>query len=84
MFCNYYSKILINRSRKDSKYEMGIYNGPSLNNPSLCSIRLFPNERDKDVSIDHICRRNPRRHKIYLVQRYMGIVCWTVYRSPIE
>ena len=80
MFCNYYSNILINRSRKDSKYEMGIYNGPSLNNPSLCSIRLFPNERDKDVSIDHICRRNPRRHKIYLVQRYMGIVCRTVCR----
>lgn len=53
---------------------MGVYNGPSIKDPSLCSIRLFPSERDIDVSIDRVCRRNPRRHKIYLVQRYLGIV----------
>lgn len=65
---------LLYSNKKDSKYEMGVYNGPSIRDPSLCSIRLFPSERDIDVSIDRVCRRNPRRHKIYLVQRYLGIV----------
>ena len=53
--------------------QQGIYLGPA-GAPGLYSIRLFPSEREEFVTLDCVCRRHVKPLKIYIIQRYNGIV----------
>ena len=64
--------IIISR-RGAQQLQQGIYLGPA-GAPGLYSIRLFPSEREEFVTLDCVCRRHVKPRKIYIIQRYNGIV----------
>ena len=55
------------------KYQYGVYLGCG-DSPGSYAVRLFPSETEVFVKLDQLHRRHVKPRKIYVIQRYSGIV----------
>ena len=62
-------------SRSESKkFLPGIYMGTSAMLSDHYMVRIFPSEQEISVPLGKLYRRRPRVRRMYVIQRYMGIV----------
>lgn len=62
------------RIREPKKFVSGIYMGTSAMLKDQFMVRIFPSEQEISVPLSKLYRRRPRVRRMYIIQRYMGVV----------